>query len=75
MPQLTANQLAVIKSFIEEEGWTAHKIWTEHPALNFSRRTINNQVKKMKKTGSKDRRKESGRPIMENVHSIKTVLG
>ena len=33
--------------------------------LNFSRMTIHNQVQKIKETGSKDRRKGSGRPIAE----------
>ena len=69
----------MINSFFEEKGWKAHKIWTEHPTLNFTRRNSNNQVQKsgtkMKETGSKDRRKGSGRPITENVHSIKTLLG
>ena len=55
MPQLTADQLAVIKNFIEERGWKGHKIWIEQPTLNFSRRTIHDQVQKMKETGSKDR--------------------
>ena len=70
MPQLTADQLAVIKNDIQEKGWNAHKIWLEHPTFNCSRITIHNQVQKIKETGSKDRRKGSGRPITATTPEI-----
>ena len=63
MPHLTADQLAVIQNDIEEKGWNANEIWENHPSFNVTRMTIYNQVRKIKETRSKERRKGSGRPV------------
>ena len=60
---LTKDQIAVVKNDWEERGWTAYRIWQEHPKLNCSRQAIKNLLKKIKTTGSGARLEGSGRPV------------
>ena len=63
MGRLTADQIAVIKNDYEEKGWTAYRIWQEHPRFQCSRNTVEKLIRKIKETGSGERREGSGRPI------------
>ena len=60
---LTEKQKAVIENDFIEKGWNAHKIWQEHPSFECSRMAIHNLIKKIKETGSTDRKKGGGRPV------------
>ena len=60
---LTEKQKAVIENDFIEKGWNAHKIWQEHRSFECSRMAIHNLIKKIKETGSTDRKKGSGRPV------------
>ena len=60
---LTDKQKAVIENYFNEKGWNAYKIWKEHPALECSRIAVHNLIKKIKETGSTERREGSGRPV------------
>ena len=63
MPNLTSDQIAVIRNDYEEKGWTAYKIWKEHPSFNVSKTAVNDLINKIKETGSSERKPGSGRPI------------
>ena len=60
---LTDKQKAVIENDFNEKGWNAYKIWKEHPSFECSRMAVHNLIKKIKETGSTERRKGSGRPV------------
>ena len=60
---LTKDQIAVVKNDLEERSWSAYRIWKEHPTFNCSKNTIINLVKKIKETGSGDRKIGSGRKV------------
>jgi transposase len=69
MPRLTKDQIAVIKNDYEEKGWSAYRIWIEHPRFNCTQRTVKQLIKKIKQTGSGERRKGSGRPVTVSTDS------
>ena len=54
---LSEKQKAVIENDFVEKGWNAHKIWVEHPSFKCSRIAVHNLIKKIKETGSTDRKK------------------
>ena len=54
---LTDKQKAVIENDFNEKGWNAYKIWKEHPSFECSRMAVHNLIKKIKETGSAERRK------------------
>ena len=56
MGRLTRSQIAVIANDYHEKGWTAYRIWQEHPGFGCSRNAIEKQVRKFKETGSEERR-------------------
>lgn len=66
---LTKDQIAVIKNDWEEKGWTAYRIWKEHPRFNCCRTTVEKLLKKIKLTGSGERLKGSGRPITASTEA------
>ena len=59
----SSEDKAVIKNDFEEKGWKGYKIWKQHPtkkwALSFKQRL----VRKIKETGTIERRPGSGRPV------------
>ena len=63
MSRITDEQIAVFKNYFEEKGWTAYRIWQEHPRFGCSRNAIEKLIKKIKEAGSGKRRPGSGRPI------------
>ena len=63
MPNLTEGQIAVIENDFKEKGWSAYKIWKEHPSFNVSKTAVTNLVNKIKETGSGKRKPRSGRPL------------
>ena len=60
---LTDKQKAVIENDFNEKDWNAYKIWKEHPRFECSGMTVHNLIKKIKETGSTERRKGSDRPV------------
>ena len=60
---LTNDQIVVIKNDYEEKCWTPYRIWREHPRFQCSRGVVEYLVKKIKKTGSAERRKGGGQPV------------
>ena len=75
---LTSDQIAVVKNDLEEKGWTAYKIWQNHPSFNCSKPAIVNLVNKIKETGSGARRPGSGRPVTvateENENEVEELI-
>ena len=57
-----------------EKGWNAHRIWTEHPSFNCSRMSVHNLIKKIKETGSTERRIGSGRPVTATTEEIVGII-
>ena len=60
---LSSEDKVVIKNDFEEKGWTAYKIWKQHPTKKWALSSIQRLVKKIKETGTIERRPGSGRPI------------
>ena len=60
---LTNKKKAVIENHFNGKGWNAYKIWKDHPSFECSRMAVHNLIKKIKETGSTERRKGSGRLI------------
>ena len=75
---LSKDQVAVIKNDFTEKSWNASKIWRSHPSFNCSRQAVYKLVKKLKETGSGDRRKGSGRPVKaltdDNLDDIEELM-
>ena len=59
----TDKQKAIIENGFNEKGWNAYKIWKEHPNFECSSMAVHNLIKKIKETGSTERRKGSDRPV------------
>jgi len=59
----SSEDKAVIKNDFEEKGWTAYKIWKEHPTKKWVLRSVQRLVNKIKETGPFERRPGSGRPV------------
>ena len=75
---LTDKQKAVIENDFNEKDWNAYKIWKEHPRFECSGMTVHNLIKKIKETGSTERRKGSDRPVTaiteENASIFKELV-
>ena len=59
----SSEDKAVIKNDFEEKGWTAYKIWKEHPTKKWVLRSVQRLVNKIREIGTFERRPGSGRPI------------
>ena len=71
---LTDKQKAVIENDFNEKGWNAYKIWKEHPSFECSRMAVHNLIKKIKETGSTERRKGSGRPVTATTEENASIF-
>ena len=71
---LTEKQKAVIENDFNEKGWNAHKIWTEHPSFNCSQMCVHNLIKKIKETGSTERKKGSGRSVTAKTEKNAAIV-
>ena len=71
---LTDKQKAVIENYFNEKGWNAYKIWKEHPTLKCSRIAVHNLIKKIKETGSTERREGSGRPVTATTEENASIF-
>jgi len=59
----SSDDKAVIKNDFEEKGWTAYRIWKEHPSKGWVLSSVQRLVKRFKVTGTMERKTGSGRPI------------
>ena len=64
---LTDKQKAVTGNDFNEKGWNAYKIWKDHQSFERFRMAVHNLIKKIKETGSTERRKGSGRPVTTTI--------
>ena len=71
---LTDKQKAFIENYFNEKGWNAYKIWKEHPTLECSRIAVHNLIKKIKETGSTERREGSGRPVTATTEENASIF-
>ena len=71
---LTDKQKAVIENDFNEKGWNAYKIWKDHPSFECSRMAVHNLIKKIKETGSTERRKGSGRPVTATTEENASIF-
>ena len=71
---LAKKQKAVIENDFNEKGWNAYKIWKEHPSFECSRMAVHNLIKKIKETGSTERRKGSGRPVTAKTEENASIF-
>ena len=71
---LTDKQKAVIETDFNEKSWNAYKILNEHPSFECSRMAVHNLIKKIKETGSTERRKESERPVTATTEKTNRFL-
>ena len=71
---LTDKQKAVIENDFNEKGWNAYKIWKEHPSFECSRMAVHNLIKKIKETGSTERRKGSGQPVTATTEENASIF-
>ena len=61
MGLLIGDQTAIIKSDLEEKGWSSYCYWKEHLTFNCSKNTLINFVNEIQETGSKEPKNGSGR--------------
>ena len=52
----------IIQNDYEEKGWSAYKIWKNHPSKKWDYYSVKRLMKKFRETGSMDRGHGSGRP-------------
>ena len=71
---LTDKQKAVIENDFNEKGCSAYKIWKEHPSFECSRMAVHNLIKKIKETGSTERRKGSGKPFTATIEENASIF-
>ena len=71
---LTDKEKAVIENDFNEKGWIACKIWKEHPSFECSCMAVHNLIKKIKETGSTERRKGSGRPVTAKTEENASIF-
>ena len=71
---LTDKQKAVIENDFNEKGWNAYKIWKEHPSFECSCMAVHNLIKKIKETGSTERRKGSGRLVTATAEENASIF-
>ena len=69
---------AIIKNDYEEKGWSAYRIWKEHPAKGWVESSVRRLIRKFEATGSMDRRSGSGRPrtatTEENAEVVEELI-
>ena len=53
---------AIIKNDCEEKGWSAYRIWKEHPSKGLVESSVRRLIRKYEETGSMDRRPGAGKP-------------
>ena len=74
----SSDDKAVIKNDHEEKGWNAYKIWKEHQSKGWVLSSVQRLVKKIKITGTTERKRGSGRPITatkkENEDIVETLI-
>jgi len=58
---LSKSDKAIIEACVKEKGWNGNRIFSEFPARKWTRQSIYNLTRKIKKTGSTDRKSGSGR--------------
>ena len=71
---LTDKKKTVIENDFNEKGWNAYKIWKDHPSFECSRMAVHNLIKKIKETGSTERRKVSGRLIAATTEENTSIF-
>ena len=71
---LTDKQKAVIENYFNEKGWNACKIWKEPPSFECSRIADHNLIRKIKETGSTERRKGSDSPITATTEENASIF-
>ena len=69
---------AVIKACVNEKGWSGNRILKEFPGKDWNRRSVYRLIKKIKETGSTDRKRGSGRPrtaqTEENEEAVEELI-
>ena len=60
---LTNKQKVVTENGFYVKGWNAYKIRKEHPSFECSRMAVHKLIKKIRETGSTERRKGNGPPV------------
>ena len=71
---LTDKQKTVIENDFNEKGWNAYKIWKKHSSFESSHMAVHNLIKKIKETGSTERRKGSGRPVTATTEENASIF-
>ena len=75
---LTNNQKAVIENDFNEKGWSAYKIWKEHPSFECSRMPVHNLIKKIQETRLTEHNKGSNRLVTatteENLSIFEEII-
>ena len=71
---LTDKQKAVTENDFNEKCWNAYKIWKEHQSFERFRMAVHNLIKKIKKTGSTERRNGSGRPVTATTEENRSIF-
>ena len=54
----SSDDKAVIKNDFEEKGWTAYRIWKEHPTRGWILRSVQRLVNRFKVTGTMSKNKD-----------------
>ena len=68
---MSHEDLNFIKLMHEEKGWHGKRICKEYPSKKWNPRTINDNIKKLKETGSVQRKPGSG--LYDGNRSVRTV--
>ena len=71
---LTDKKKAIIENDFNEKGWNVYEIWKEHPSVECPRMTVHIIIKKIKETGSTERRKGSGRPVTATTEENASIF-
>ena len=66
---------ALIKNLYLLKGYGSRRLLTEFPEKNWTKPGINSLLKKLRKTGSKDRRPGSGRLKSARIEENVTAVG
>ena len=78
MPQLSADDRAIIKTCFQEKGWQGTRICKEFRDKKWNVVTVNRLIKNIKKTGDAKRLKGSGRPATavtkENEEIVESLI-
>lgn len=78
MPQLSADDRAIVKACFLEKGWLGTRICREFRDKKWNVRTVSRLIKKIKETGDVKRLKGSGRPATavteENEEMVESLI-